>query len=182
MASKCVSCGVRTLRRRRRDGGRPARTAAPRPPKLPAPPERLRGVALEQADALELIPRWDQPHTLIYVDPPYTGPLRLAPDTRYRVGDDGALWDRLGDVLVAVRRTAVILSGTRASRAERLGWRRVALRAIRHVQARGARTRRAAPRGRLAEPGGAGAGTEFDPAGRRAFRGVVAERTLRLAA
>jgi DNA adenine methylase len=78
------------------------------PPKLLAAAELLRGVALEQADAIELIPRWDQPHTLIHVDPPYTGPLRLAPDKRYRVDDDGALWDRLVDVLAEIRRAAVI--------------------------------------------------------------------------
>jgi len=112
--------------------------------KLLAAAERLRGVALEQADAVELIPRWDQPHTLIYADPPYTGPLRLAPDKRYRV-DDGALWDRLVEVMAEIRRAAVILSGYPCEQAERLGWRSVALPATRHVHARGARTREAAP-------------------------------------
>lgn len=115
------------------------------PPKLLAAAERLRGVALERADAVELIPRWDQPDAVIYVDPPYTGPLRLAPDKRYRVDDDGALWDRLVDVLAEVRRAAVILSGYPCAQAERLGWRRVSLPATRHVQARGKRSRDAAP-------------------------------------
>jgi DNA adenine methylase len=115
------------------------------PPKLLAAAERLRGVALEQANALELIPRWEQPDTLIYVDPPYTGPFRLAPDKRYRVDDDGALWDRLVDVLAEIRHAAVLLSGYPCEQAERLGWRRVPLQATRHVQARGARTRDAAP-------------------------------------
>ena len=44
-----------------------------------------------------------------------------------------------------LRQAAVIFSGYPCEQAERLGWRRVPLRATRHVQARGARTRDAAP-------------------------------------
>jgi DNA adenine methylase len=115
------------------------------PPKLLAAAERLRGVALEHADALELIPRWDQPRSVIYVDPPYTGPLRLAPDKRYRVDDDGTLWDRLVKVLASIRHAAVIVSGYPCRQADELGWRSVRLPAMRHVGARSQRTREAAP-------------------------------------
>jgi hypothetical protein len=48
-------------------------------------------------------------------------------------------------VLAEIRRAAVILSGYPCQQAEHLGWRRVPLRATRHVQARAARSRDAAP-------------------------------------
>ena len=115
------------------------------PPKLLAAAERLCGVALERTDALKLIPRFDHSHALIYVDPPYTGPRRLAPDKRYRVDDDGTLWERLVLALAEIRRAAVILSGYPCEQADRLGWRSLPLRAIRHVGAREERTRNVAP-------------------------------------
>jgi hypothetical protein len=82
---------------------------------------------------------------VIYVDPPYTGPLRLAPDKRYRVDDDGTLWDRLVEVLADIRHAAVILSGYPCRQADELGWRSVRLPAMRHVGARDLRSRGAAP-------------------------------------
>lgn len=116
------------------------------PAKLVAAADRLRGVALEHGDAIELIPRWDQPRTLIYVDPPYTGEHRLTPEKGYRVDDhDGTLWDRLVEVLADVREAYVILSGYPCEQAARLGWRMVPLVARRTVQELGTGTRGHAP-------------------------------------
>ena len=115
------------------------------PPKLLAAAERLRGVALSGPTRSSSSRAVTSSHALIYVDPPYTGPLRLAPDKRYRVDDDGTLWERLVLVLAEIRRAAVILSGYPCEQADRLGWRSVPLRAIRHVGAREERTRNAAP-------------------------------------
>src|SRR5207253_414713 len=47
------------------------------PPKLLAAASRLQGVGLECGDGIEMIARWDQRDTLIYVDPPYMGEHRL---------------------------------------------------------------------------------------------------------
>lgn len=111
------------------------------PPKLLAAANRLRGVCLESCDAIDLIPRWDLPDALIYCDPPYAGPHRLAaPGARashgYRIDDDGSLWSRLVDVLLRVEDAAVILSGYPCEEADRLGWRSVDLRMKRTVQSR----------------------------------------------
>lgn len=106
------------------------------PPKILAAAQRLRGVALENGDALDLIPKWDRPDAVIYCDPPYTGPLRTEPSKGYAVDDDGTLWDRLVDVLADVRHARVLLSGYPCDEAERLGWEHVDLRMRRTVQAR----------------------------------------------
>lgn len=115
------------------------------PPKLLAAATRLRGVALENEDALTLIPRWDRPDAVIYLDPPYAGPLRTDPTKGYRVDDDGTLWDRLVDVLLEVKHAAVLLSGYPCDEAERLGWRMVTLDRKRTVQARDSSTLPPAP-------------------------------------
>jgi len=39
--------------------------------------DRLRGVYIEQADAIEVMARWDWHDTLHYVDPPYVGETRV---------------------------------------------------------------------------------------------------------
>ena len=46
--------------------------------------ERFRSVAIEHVDALELIPRYDSPDTLWYVDPPYNCECSV----KYRAGVD----------------------------------------------------------------------------------------------
>jgi len=47
--------------------------------------ERLRGVFIEQADALELIRRYDNPRAVFYVDPPYVAATRKRmKDSAYR--------------------------------------------------------------------------------------------------
>lgn len=115
------------------------------PPKLVAAARRLQGVALESGDGVEMIPRWDQQDTLIYVDPPYMGEHRLTMSKGYLVDADSDLWPRLVEALSRVRRAAVILSGYPNAEAASLGWRRVDLRHSRTVQARAGGTLASAP-------------------------------------
>lgn len=105
------------------------------PPKILAAAERLTGVALEHGDALEMIPRWDRSDAVIYLDPPYAGPLRLSPSHGYAV-DKADLWSRMIPVLRDVRHAAVLLSGYPCEEAESLGWRMLPLAMKRTVQAR----------------------------------------------
>jgi DNA adenine methylase len=126
------------------------------PPKILAAAERLAGVALEHGDALELIPRWDQRETVIYADPPYTGPHRIAPCKRYRHDDDNDLWPRLIEVLLAVQHADVILSGYPCEEAvalEAAGWQQARLPRKRCVQARAGNRLDAAPETVWLSPG-----------------------------
>lgn len=52
---------------------------------IPAFTERLRGVLIENRDALEVIQRCDSPGTLIYADPPYCHETRTALHAAARV-------------------------------------------------------------------------------------------------
>lgn len=110
------------------------------PPRLGRAASRLRGVALEHTCALELIGAYDVPGALIYCDPPYEANTRGESVGRdYRHDDDGALWPRLRDILLAVRHAAVILSGypcEQTAALEQDGWRRVALHHRRSASAR----------------------------------------------
>jgi DNA adenine methylase len=116
------------------------------PPKVLIAAERLRGVALEHGDALDLIPKFDRPDAVLYVDPPYTGPLRLTRAQGYAVDDhDGTLWARLVPVLQQIEHAAVILSGYPCDEAEDLGWRMVPLKMKRTVQLREGEAKRDAP-------------------------------------
>lgn len=105
------------------------------PVKIVAAATRLQGVALESADAMSLIPRWDVAGALIYCDPPYALTTRAAPDRQYVHDDDGTLWKRLVEVLAGVEHAAVIVSGYPCSEVEALGWRAVSLRHKRTVSA-----------------------------------------------
>lgn len=107
------------------------------PEKLAAAATRLSGVALECGDALELIPRYDQPDALIYCDPPYAGPGRAAPDKGYRFdAAEQDLWPRLVEVLRGVRHASVVLSGYPCPELEALGWPSIAMPRRRSVSAR----------------------------------------------
>jgi len=80
---------------------------------LPVLVERLRGVEVEQVDALRLISRWDYPDTALYVDPPYLASTRSAPD-RYAVeSNDDEYHTRLLKSLDAFS-GQVVLSGYRS--------------------------------------------------------------------
>ncbi len=92
---------------------------------LLAAAERLRHVCLENTDACELIPRWDLPDAVIYVDPPYAGPDRRHSGHGYAHDDAEDLWPRLVEVLSGVKHAAVILSGYPCPAAESLDWRRI---------------------------------------------------------
>lgn len=115
------------------------------PPKILAAVERLRGVALECGDAVDMIPRWDRADAVIYADPPYVGVDRREPKHGYRVDAAADLWPRLVDALLKVRHAAVILSGYPCADAERLGWRSQTLDRKRTVQARDGNRLEAAP-------------------------------------
>ena len=115
------------------------------PPKLIAAARRLRGVALECGDGVDMIPRWDTNDTLIYIDPPYIGEHRLTLSKGYRIDADEDLWPRLVETLASVRKAAVVLSGYPTAAVERLDWRRIDLNHKRTAQARAGGTLSVAP-------------------------------------
>lgn len=115
------------------------------PDKIMAVVDRLSGVALESYDAVDLIPKYDVPHSLIYCDPPYPLESRLAPDRMYAVDDDGTLWPRLLEVLKSIENAAVIVSGYAGDWLDELGWRMVPLKHKRTVTARKGSTLDEAP-------------------------------------
>lgn len=97
---------------------------------------RLSNVCLECGDAIDLIPRWDLPETVIYVDPPYVGQHRMTMTKGYAHDAGPDLWRRLADALSKIENAAVILSGYPCEEAESLEWRTVDLHALKNVQAR----------------------------------------------
>jgi DNA adenine methylase len=116
------------------------------PLKLARAAERLSGVALECYDAIELIAKFDQPHTLIYCDPPYPHSARLAPNRMYAIDDeDGTLWPRLTEVLSCIEHAAVMVSGYAGEYLPGLGWREAPLCHTRSVTARHGSKLEAAP-------------------------------------
>lgn len=115
------------------------------PEKLLSAATRLFGVALENGDALDLIPRYDQPDAVIYCDPPYAPSTRLKPAKGYRHDVDEDFWPRLVEVLADVQHAAVLLSGYPCQATEDLGWRAIPLARKRSVQARAGSTLSDAP-------------------------------------
>ncbi len=115
-----------------RSGTTPAQNWTNYPDALPALIERLRGVVIENRDALAVMIAHDGPETLHYVDPPYMAETRSPAnkyDLKYRMyrhdlDDDGHA--RLLDALQELA-GMVVLSGYAAPLYERaLGtWRRV---------------------------------------------------------
>jgi DNA adenine methylase len=110
---------------------------------------RLRGVCLECEDALALIPRWDLPNTVIYVDPPYAADTRLWKPKGYRQvythDVTVELWRDLIVVLSDIEHAAVILSGYPCEETETLDWREVKLVALLSSQARAGATLSSTP-------------------------------------
>lgn len=95
-----------------RSGTTPARDWMHYPDSIPSFVERLRGVVIENKDALELIPQHDTSQTLFYCDPPYQqGTRNMARGNAVYSHDmDDDDHRRLAQVLRAVR-GMVILSG-----------------------------------------------------------------------
>lgn len=112
------------------------RTWQDMPARLIVAAQRLQNTCLERADGVDLIPRWDLPETVIYIDPPYIGPGRKHLRHGYAHDVTEALWPRLVDALLGIEHAAVILSGYPNEEVGRLGWRTVELKALRNVQAR----------------------------------------------
>lgn len=106
------------------------------PARIRAAAERLTNVCLENADAIDLIPRWDVRDSVIYCDPPYVGAHRKTMSKGYAHDAGPDLWPRLVDALLLIENAAVILSGYPCEEAEQLGWRSVDLVASSNVQAR----------------------------------------------
>lgn len=88
--------------------------------------ERLRGVVIEQKDALAIFADHDGPATLHYVDPPYMGETRSCPTRGYAVNLDDDGHARLAEVLMGLE-GYVIVSGYRTPLYDRLfaAWPRV---------------------------------------------------------
>lgn len=135
------------------------------PAKIAAAADRLRGVALENTDAIPMLARWDLPGCLIYADPPYTGEHRLNNENRrgYREDNHPALWTDLVAALLELRHADVLLSGYPCAEIEPLeeaGWHRIDL------------TRRRISRVKLGDNGGSAPETlwvNHEPHGRFAF-------------
>lgn len=112
------------------------RTWQDMPRRIQVTAQRLANVCLECGDAVKMIPRWDLPETVIYIDPPYIGEHRTRPEKSYPHDAGPDLWPRLVDALLGIEHAAVILSGYPNEEVERLGWRSVGLHALKNVQAR----------------------------------------------
>lgn len=76
--------------------------------------QRLKQAFIENDDALDVIERYDQPHTLFYLDPPYLSETRTKRwrETAYNCEIDEDYHRRLLDVLQEIHGMAII-SGTR---------------------------------------------------------------------
>lgn len=114
----------------KRSGTTPARDWRNYPDKLPELIDRLRGVVIENRDAIEVMRQHDETETLHYVDPPYVPETRDA-GTDYRHEMTGEDHEHLADVLHDLR-GYVIVSGYRSALYDRLfaGWRRVERKAL----------------------------------------------------
>jgi DNA adenine methylase len=102
------------FRARMRSNSAPSMEWASWPETVPAIVERLRGVVIENRDALELIPRLDDVDTLFYGDPPYPmgtrSAVRWESDRSYRHELTDEQHRELAQVLRSVR-GMVVLSG-----------------------------------------------------------------------
>lgn len=87
--------------------------------------ERLRGVELENTDALALIDRWDHPDTAMYLDPPYLGSTRVGGTGDYATDNGGLVFhEKLIEQLRTFKGSAV-LNGYPHPLYDSLGWLRV---------------------------------------------------------
>lgn len=131
--NKAMRTGFRSASNR--SGTTPAHDWANYPDQLPAIVERLRGVVIENRDALEVMARHDGHDTLHYVDPPYVWETRATGATnrirRYLHEMDAEGHKRLLDFLLGLS-GAVVVSGYphESYEAALVGWRRVEIDAL----------------------------------------------------
>jgi DNA adenine methylase len=123
-----TNSGARAASFKRDASGRTGKTYslcwANYPESLAAVIERLRGVVIENEDALKIIERYDSSNTLFYADPPYVKSTRdKDKDYQYEMTneDHAALADKLNSV-----KGMVIVSGYQSDLYEKLysGWMR----------------------------------------------------------
>lgn len=108
-----------------RSGTTPAHDWKNYPDALDAIIERLRGVVIENRDALDLMPQHDGEGTVYYVDPPYVAETRdKGGDYRHEMTDSDH--ERLANVLHGLT-GAVVLSGYACDLYDRMyaGWQRI---------------------------------------------------------
>lgn len=115
----------------------PARSWATYPEALAAVVDRVRGVAIENLPAEDIIRRWDGPNVVLYVDPPYVHSTRsqkrtrCAPSNGYRHELSDADHVRLLELLSGCQALVVLSGYDSPLYAERLsGWRRVEMPAL----------------------------------------------------
>ncbi len=82
----------------------PEMTWAKLPARLAAVAERLRGICIRNADALKLIDDYDTSDCILFVDPPYPGPV----GRRYAVKMDQAAHQLLADRLLACKAKVIL--------------------------------------------------------------------------
>ena len=108
-----------------KSGSTPARDWMNYPEALDAIIDRLRGVVVENRNAMDLMPQHDSEQTVFYVDPPYVAATRdKGGDYRHEMTD--ADHERLAEVLHGLC-GAVVLSGYGCELYDRLyaGWQRI---------------------------------------------------------
>ena len=109
--NKAIRTGFRA--NSNRSGTTPAHDWANYPDRLPSVIERLRGVVIENRDALEVMAQHDSDETLHYVDPPYVWETRSSAMHRNRCYThelDAAGHERLLEFIAGLK-GAVVLSG-----------------------------------------------------------------------
>lgn len=85
--------------------------------------ERIRGVEIENMDALDLIKRWRDPAAVLYLDPPYLATTRNSSGNYATENAGAAFHERLIEAIADFPGT-VLLSGYAGSLYDGLGWRR----------------------------------------------------------
>lgn len=123
----CVLYENNGFRSKRATSAFPAQDWANFPPVLQDVATRLRGVVIEQLDALEIIKRYDGPGTLFYLDPPYVHATRADRGTkayRHELTDDQH--GELAEALRNIKGMAVV-SGYNCDLYDALyaGWQRI---------------------------------------------------------
>jgi DNA adenine methylase len=116
-----------------RSGTTPAHDWSNYPDCLPAIIERLRGIVIENRDAIEVMAQHDGPDTLHYVDPPYVWETRSSAmhrNRRYTHELDAAGHARLLDFLGSVEGHVILSGYPHPTYDEKLqSWRRVEIEA-----------------------------------------------------